>query len=627
VGGSSALHVSDHARSLRRAGVEILFWLCAPSLFLLAYVLAHGAPASAVLPHLRLVLLIWGTLALTRMAIACCVRSESRATAAAAGLTSLLLFVILLYYALVLVSMASWGRVITWHLLSSYATHAAALADTLGIPVVPVMIGIAVLYVALLAGTWRYFEKLEWTWALSRALSWRAATCVIAIGLVALAAEWHRYASDPPTDSAEPLSLTFFPLDAAASMRSRGFEQSRAAILDRLEDAARAEYQPVATAAERRNVVVIVVDSLRPDHMGVYGYGRDTTPFLSGLARDGLLRKAMEMRATCSTTLCGVTSLASSRYVHELPPHPFLLHDVLKLHGYRSEMILGGSHDNLKQFFHSADRYFEGPMARGAEPDDDRIVLERARALPTWDGVPVMLQFHLMSAHAIGTRYSEFRRYLAAENYALSYRDLPHAPESVANFYDNGVVQADAMIAQLLGILRPKGYLRNAVVAITADHGEALGEHGSFGHSNGLDDEVLRIPFMLVAEGYSAKPFADERAIASQVDVAPTLLAELGIPAPRSWSGVPLQRPNVRDAIFLQDRNSAGLVDTRDARRAWKYWADGRTGRQYAFDLSRDPRTRSNLLATVPPQLARDWRARYLEMVPEGMGAVVSHEE
>ena len=98
------------------------------------------------------------------------------------------------------------------------------------------------------------------------------------------------------------------------------------------------------------------------------------------------------------------------------------------------------------------------------------------------------------------------------------------------NFYDNGVVRSDAVIAELLAQLKEKGYLQDALVVITADHGESLGEHGLYHHANSVREEVLRIPLVFIAYGSPLRLPPQVRDFASQVDIAPTILKELGLP-------------------------------------------------------------------------------------------------
>jgi arylsulfatase A-like enzyme len=149
-------------------------------------------------------------------------------------------------------------------------------------------------------------------------------------------------------------------------------------------------------------------------------------------------------------------------------------------------------------------------------------------------------------------------------------------------------------------------------VAITADHGELLGEHGLFAHGNTVREEALRVPLVLAWYGKRPAPSIDRRRLASQVDIAPTLLAELGIPAPPTWSGTALQQPLAREFTYFQEGAEVGLLDQRDPRNEWKYWVNVRTGKEYAFNVSADAREMTNMVDKVPVDQRREWRLRVM---------------
>ena len=101
----------------------------------------------------------------------------------------------------------------------------------------------------------------------------------------------------------------------------------------------------------------------------------------------------------------------------------------------------------------------------------------------------------------------------------------------------------DAEIRTLFDELEQLGFLDNALIVITADHGEEFGEHGRMGHGFTLFNGVMRIPLIIVAPGFPAGRVVEENV--SLVDVAPTLLELLGLPAPPTFEGrslVPLMR-------------------------------------------------------------------------------------
>jgi predicted AlkP superfamily pyrophosphatase or phosphodiesterase len=325
------------------------------------------------------------------------------------------------------------------------------------------------------------------------------------------------------------------------------------------------------------------------------------------------------MHASCSSSECGLQSIASSKFLYQFSDRPITLQEVLKQHGYRVHMMLSGNHSGfygLRRVYAGADSFFDGSHAT-RYMNDDRLVIEHLGAFPHSDGKPAMFQFHLMSAHLLGQRDPALVKFAPAESYALNRG--PQPSESAVNFYDNGVLQADAMIEEILRQLERKGYLKDAVVAITADHGEALGEHGLIQHSNSVREEALRVPFVLLSYGGAPTPPIDGHRLAAQIDIAPTLLQELGLPRPATWQGKPLQKPLARDFVHFRERWEGGVFDLRDPRALWKYWFDSRSGAEYAFDLAVDPRENVNAIGGAPLEHKRAWRRQILEGAPVGI--------
>lgn len=603
---SSAAPAPAHARWLRPLAIELALVLTVSAVFLYVCERRYGLATSAVGPHLAVVLTAFCSLAGARLTLAGVLPGRRAPELASAIGLSALLGIAALYYGLVLIGLHTWGRVISWELIRSYAVQAPELADALDLSL-PVVLGlVAVTYAVLAAVAWRCLRGRDWPFELRRAMS-RNVFVIAAAGLVAIAAiQWYGFAIDPPTQAGEPVALTFFPEQGARGIQHYEIDRMRAAALDRLEDEARAAFVP-GTPARKRNVVLIVVDSLRPDHMGVYGYARATTPRLSRFAHEGGVRTVDGMRSSCANSACGILSLISSKYVHEYSLRPFTLYEALRKHGYRVHLVLGGDHAryySLKELYGTVDSYMDGSTVTNRYVNDDELVLEHTRSLPPWDGSPVMMHFHLMSAHAIGKREARFEQFRPAANYVrVTHRDRTEA----VNFYDNGVLQADAAIGEILDLLRSKGYLSEALIVVTSDHGEALGDHGRYFHANGVDEEVLRIPLLLMAQGYRPPPLASHGPT-SIVDVAPTILYELGLPRPATWSGVPLQQPSDRRYVYFQERFVVGFMD---AAEGWKYWIDTRSGSDFAAHPT---------AAHAPPALTHEWRLQLVRLVPGSVG-------
>ncbi|MDH5534936.1 MAG: sulfatase-like hydrolase/transferase, partial [Betaproteobacteria bacterium] len=433
-------------RLARRFCTEAVLWYCVPLVFLAVYVNRYPVSAGSIWPHLHLLAVIYAGVALVRAALFRLIPWPEGSRLASALVVAGSLAAMLLYYGLVIIGLESWGRVISWDLIATYAPQLSELVEAIDLSAPLVLVSLGLCFLGLLWVVWAYLGHFDWIPLVMRNLSGPLFAMLVICGGAALAIEIHRFALAPWTHESEPLSLTFFPEQSTQEYQSHGIDSLRARMLMRDDDAARSSYRP-NPAADRKNLILIAIDGLRPDHMGIYGYPRDTTPNLSRLARSGALRSAGAVYATCGESLCGLVSLASSKYMQQFSARPFTLQEVLQRHGYRIHMILGGDHKNfygLSQFYGNVDSYYDGSSARGGYMNDDRLVLDRMAAFPAWDGVPVMIQFHLMSVHALGKRHNAAMKYLPAANYmvpgsrATDSIDESRRGGKAINYYDNG---------------------------------------------------------------------------------------------------------------------------------------------------------------------------------------------
>ena len=289
------------------------------------------------------------------------------------------------------------------------------------------------------------------------------------------------------------------------------------------------------------------------------------------------------------------------------------LHEVLKKHGYRVHLVFGGDHINfygIDKIYGPVDSYFDGASQRGRYVNDDRLVIDRLAGFPRWDSKPTMFQFHLMSAHALGERFADTPEFGPGVSYA-GVRRGASAEETqllATNHYDRGVLQADAVISKLLYQLHERGYLDDAVVVITGDHGESLGERGRYSHAHSVWEESLRVPLIVLTFGKARRGSLTARRLISQVDVAPSVLHMLGLPQPTTWRGVPIQVEKARRYIHFQQGQAIGLVDTTSAGGLLKHWVDAHSGEQHTFNLSIDPGEKVDVTDKVPAVLRQQWR-------------------
>jgi glucan phosphoethanolaminetransferase (alkaline phosphatase superfamily) len=604
---------------LRRLALDVALWYAVPAAFLWVYVGHYAKPAASIAPHLRLLALPFAALLLLRLMVARLARATWLTHAVVTLTAATLIALLITYYALVVAGLASWGGVVAWNVIPTFFAQVPVFADALGVSTWVLPLAGALVYAGIFTGFWWYFSRFDWSRDFARQSSVGLFTALMVCAICAIAVETYRFSWGGGTLAGEPVSLTLFPPSGALDLEGYSVNPVTASHLARIENDARAAYTPALAA--HRNVIVMVVDALRPDHMRIYGYGRDTTPNLARISHEQPTLVVDGMHSSCGDTVCSLYSLFSSRFPREFSLEPFTLQEALRRNGYRIHLILSGDHTyfhTLKTVYGQVDTFYDGTQAPGYFLNDDRLLLARLASMPEWDGTPVMFQFHLMSAHILRRNDIMPGRFQPAVRFALSQgRDSGANGEplpTAVNFYDNGVVGADSIINSLLEILRHKGYLRDTLVVITADHGESLGEHGLFHHANSVREELLRIPCVLIAYGYQPQWPAQTRVLPSEVDMAPTILTELALPLPQNWSGRALQLPGPgQDFSYFDEQQFAGLIDHRDPGSPWKYWIDTKSGEDHVFNLRADPHEQRDARGNVTAQQLSDWRTRALE--------------
>lgn len=369
----------------------------------------------------------------------------------------------------------------------------------------------------------------------------------------------------------------------------------------------RAEY-PKSLPFDKRNVIVIIVDSLRADHLPAYGYFRPTTPFLSRLQSTGHLKAVSFATSSCAESNCGILSTLSSKHLRRQVRESFKINDLLKDQGYNTYFILSGNHDwrDLQDLYGDGQTlYFDGRDSTGFDWSDDRVLFEGLTRVPHHE-TPSFFFFHLMSAHLIGSKLQPYRLYHPSDvenDWDTLFKGV-YDRETVVNNYDNGVTQADAMIEQLFAELDIKGYLKDSLVIVTSDHGEGLGEsdRSGYGHITSLYQEFIRIPLLI----YDPTPFRyGNLEFATQLDIAPTILHRLGLPVPSSWEGVSLVDAPAPRTTFHQTALKAPVYALvhRTADATWKYIQGRRGQREELYNLDADPGERTNLTQAADPAL------------------------
>jgi arylsulfatase A-like enzyme len=325
--------------------------------------------------------------------------------------------------------------------------------------------------------------------------------------------------------------------------------------------------------AAKPNVILIVIDTLRADRLGVYGNGRGLTPFLDELAGRGVVFK--NAYATSSWTVPSVSSLFTSRfpsqhhmdtYDSKLPDGEVTLAEVLAAADYTTGGVQANFRLNRQLGYAQGFRDWMVLMVpdlkvRGARVRSEALAWLRGErpsepssaqsaggfglGAPT---EPLLLYLQYMEPHAPyqppQPYHDRFVRPAAGIDEAsanammrtLNFKAFtPAHVDLLESLYDGEVASVDAELRALFAALEEDGILKNAVIVVTADHGEEFDEHGRMAHGLALYNETIRVPLIIVAPGIRPGTVIDLNV--SLIDVAPTILELAGLPPQASFEG------------------------------------------------------------------------------------------
>ena len=372
--------------------------------------------------------------------------------------------------------------------------------------------------------------------------------------------------------------------------------------------------------ADRPNVLLITIDTLRADHLGAYGYGRPTSPRLDELAEESVLFE--QASAPIATTLPSHTTMFTGVSPHEhgvlaniadgkvytRRPDLQTLAEFFSANGYRTDAVVAAF--PLRPEF-GLDAGFDGYEAPEATSLVAKEVVSAALAVMERQAAaagPRLLWVHFFDPHgpytppqrvARGFMMDEATRAYLKERRFAERAQRPTGQwnelEPGIDAYDGEVAFVDRQIKRLLQKGEELGWLSDdCVIAVLADHGEGLNQHGVPGHGL-IWEEQLHVPWMIRAPGVAPRRISDPVALA---DFAPSLLHLFDLPGKESFleqvSGVDRFAPTVGHAdlrILAQTspRQSAteGISYAIRAGK-WKLHR-GERGELRLFDLEADP--------------------------------------
>jgi arylsulfatase A-like enzyme len=387
------------------------------------------------------------------------------------------------------------------------------------------------------------------------------------------------------------------------------------------------------------NLLLISIDTLRPDHLGCYGYARPTSPALDALAARGVLFE--DVSAPSPWTLPSHASLLTGLYPrrHGLESHAFqlpaavhTLAEILAPRGFTTAAIVNSHNLSEKFGLQRGFGHFVYVQENVGDVEPSRVEKEALAWLGRGPKAPFFLFLHFYDVHSDYRSRSEYERRFARpyggrvdgttdqlmEQRAGRLELGPGDAEQLRDLYDAGIRQMDDGIARVLEALRVTGQLEGTVVVVTSDHGEEFLEHGGVLHGRTQYEEVIRVPLILTGPGLPAGVRIPEPV--SLVDVKPTLLGLLGEPAPPGLDGIdvapawkdPARRAPERFVFAEADHHNDAVEGSKRAvrRGRFKLHYDMISGEARLFDLEKDPQE----LSPMPPEAAPEGAALMQEL-------------
>ncbi len=407
-------------------------------------------------------------------------------------------------------------------------------------------------------------------------------------------------------------------------------------------------------APRPRNVILLLVDTLRADRLSAYGYGRGTSPGLDAFARQAVRFDNARSQAAC--TFPSVNSILTSRWPAAflgqpdralgIPPGTPSLAEILQARGFHTVAVSASA-----VVRRSPSRFNPGGgFGRGFDVFHEDCVwkaagcVNAAAAAHVKEGKqPLFLYLHYIDPHGPYQPPPDWKRrfatgapgnpakdwvakgnpnpigdwlYKGKPNPGLTPGDLRY----LKDLYDEEIAYLDSQLAGLFASLRRTGLLEDSIVILAADHGEEFLEHGDIKHCRNLFDTSLRVPLLVRVPGVAAKTVARP---VQNLDLVPTVLDYLGIAA----GGARFEGRSLRAEIEgnarapgIQYGLQGTLRSASDGR--FKLIQNLAGGPPVLFDLKTDPGETKNVLAAErrPFATLRDALAAWLAR-SEGKGA------
>ena len=353
------------------------------------------------------------------------------------------------------------------------------------------------------------------------------------------------------------------------------------------------------------NVILITLDTTRADRMGFLGSQRGLTPNLDALARQSVVFTHAYSQVPLTTASHATILTGTYPQFHQVndfgvplaPDLPYAPY-IFRGNGYHTaafvgSLVLDPETRSAPGFERGFDTYDAGFHRRRQGED-------RYQAIERRGGEVIGHTLAWLTAHKEGPFFVWVHLYDAHDPYDPP---APYKTKYASAPYDGEIAYVDAAVGKLLSWLRLRGLYDGALIAVMADHGEALGDHGETTHGIFLYDETIHVPLLFkLPQKRSAGTRLDRRA--GLVDVLPTILQAVGIAVPAEVQGESLLA--MLKPAASPDRPAYAESDYPHRTFGWSSMRSLRTGkylfieapRKELYDQTADPKAEHNLSTT-----------------------------
>ncbi len=303
--------------------------------------------------------------------------------------------------------------------------------------------------------------------------------------------------------------------------------------------------------SRKPNIVLIVVETLRADHVGCYGYNRNTTPFIDKSAgENGIIFN--NFFSVAPWTNPAVASLFTGFYPQSvfaplqhkqairqtLPEESDTIAEIMNKSGYYTIGLIDHPGINSKLKYNQGFAEFiqlqnihHGHRWQGIPKKDLMNLI--SKKLKKSNNKPKFIYLHLLYPHLPYEPFPEFKNMFGQRHQDIRETEK----QGMINMYDAEIRYTDEVIKEIYKMLKNYKLLNNTWLIITADHGEGFWEHGLYEHGNSLYNELLKIPLIIYpAGGRNNKP-REINHFLSNIDIFPTMLDIAGINPPKDIHG------------------------------------------------------------------------------------------